>query len=73
MLDANAIGQSIIALIAIGGFLANYFTQAHRKRDTDRMLEVIRVDVNSNLTHAMNRIAALEKKLGLASGEDIPL
>jgi len=36
-------------------------------------LEVIRIDVNSNLTQALERIKKLEAALGIAEGEDPPV
>lgn len=40
--------------------------------ETDQKLEVIRIDVNSNLTQALERIKKLEAALGLEEGEEPP-
>jgi hypothetical protein len=42
------------------------------KQDTDDKLEVIRVDVNSNLTKALNELAELRKHFGVIEGEPLP-
>jgi hypothetical protein len=42
------------------------------KRDLDQKLEVIRVDVNSNLTKALTELAELKEHFGVIEGEPLP-
>lgn len=60
-LSSSQYGQALLAiLVAVVGFVLN------------RKANKIHVLVNSRMTDAVDRIAALEHKLGLEPGEAIP-
>ncbi len=46
--------------------------QQRQKKDTDAKLEVIRVDVNSNLTKALDDLEELRLHVGVVEGESLP-
>jgi Skp family chaperone for outer membrane proteins len=64
----DQIGQAVLAAIITTGAIVSYL----QARKAKTKVEEIHVMVNSQKTELENRIKALEQKLGLASGEEIP-
>lgn len=67
----STIGVAIIAAVppTLAVALA-YLASIKRNARTDRKLEVIRIDVNSNLHAALEKIGRFERHLGLGRGEE---
>jgi hypothetical protein len=68
VIDATAIGQAIIALIVVAGYVANRLNQ----KKTDEKVQEVHVMVNSQKAEMEGRIRKLEEKLDLKPGEEIP-
>jgi hypothetical protein len=70
-IDIDQIGQAVLALVMIGGYIASRMTR--RKVDEVKgAVAEVHVLVNSQKVELEERIRDLETKLSLAPGEPIP-